>query len=770
MTLRQKTLLTISVTVVGLVTLLYFISQTILLNSFTDLEERDVRQNVERASAALQDQFTRLDSIAGDWAPWDDTYTFVQDRNEQFVESNLVDSTMINLKLNFMLFFDESDQLVIGKAFDLQTATVMDLPPSLQNYLVSNKLILNHITLEDKLTGIIPLPEAPLLFASRPILTSNYEGPIKGTLVVGRYLDATEIENLAQATRLAISIQRFDEAQLPPDFQAARTALSKETPIFVRPLSQQQIAGYKIMEDVYGQPALLLKVELPRAVYQQGQASLSYFIISFLISGLVFGLVTLLLLERGVLSRLTQLNQSVSRIAASGNSSERVKVSGGDELANLAKDINQMLATLGQSQEALRQAHDQLEVRVKERTVELSESNRLLKQEIEERQQIEEALRQSEQRFRHLVSSISDHIYVTEITQAGRHDNLYLSHHVEVMTGYSYEKFANDWSFWPTRVIHPEDRAAAAEQATRLAEGKNSQLEYRLVRANGEIIWVRDSAQVEKDETRQSIVVYGVVSDITERKQAEAELAQAHAAALEASRLKSQLVANVSHDLRTPLNAILGYMDMLKEGVYGALSEKQHDVAQKIMNSTTHLTHMVNELLDQAQLEAGNLNLIVTSFSPASLLEHTLATMRVLAEKKDLQLTGQIEADIPTRLSGDVLRLQQVVTNLVGNAIKFTEQGSVHLHIFRPDETHWAIQVVDTGPGVPPEAYPHLFDAFWQVDGTATRRYSGFGLGLSIVKELVTLMGGQIEVVNNPENGSTFLVLLPLVEVQETVA
>ncbi|HXV97063.1 MAG TPA: CHASE4 domain-containing protein, partial [Anaerolineae bacterium] len=173
MALRNKTLIIISVTLAGLIGLLYFISQTILLSSFAELEDQGVRQNVERVSAALQDELTTLDSIAGDWAPWDDTYVFVEDQNEQFIENNLLDVTLINLELNYMLFLNTADQLVFSKAVDLQSGVSTDLSPSLQNYLANNKPILRHANPEDSLSGIIPLPDSPLLFASRPILTSN---------------------------------------------------------------------------------------------------------------------------------------------------------------------------------------------------------------------------------------------------------------------------------------------------------------------------------------------------------------------------------------------------------------------------------------------------------------------------------------------------------------------------------------------------------------------------------------------------------------------
>jgi signal transduction histidine kinase len=231
----------------------------------------------------------------------------------------------------------------------------------------------------------------------------------------------------------------------------------------------------------------------------------------------------------------------------------------------------------------------------------------------------------------------------------------------------------------------------------------------------------------------------------------------------EVEKLKSTFVAIVSHELRTPLNAILGYAEMFKEAVYGPMNEKQINMAERIMMNTQRLLGLINDLLNQAQMEAGKLTIKMAPFRAADLLENLHIVMDKSASDKDLRLTGEIDSNLPDVLNGDVERLHQIMVNLVNNAIKFTNRGSIHVKLFHPYENKWGIEVSDTGVGISEAELPYVFDTFHQVEGTATRVHGGFGLGLSIVKQLVTLMNGEIRVRSIPEEGTTFIVTLPLV-------
>jgi signal transduction histidine kinase len=230
----------------------------------------------------------------------------------------------------------------------------------------------------------------------------------------------------------------------------------------------------------------------------------------------------------------------------------------------------------------------------------------------------------------------------------------------------------------------------------------------------------------------------------------------------EVERMKSTFVAIVSHELRTPLNAVLGYAEMLREAVYGPVNKKQSGAVDRIMTNTHHLLDLVSDLLDQAQIEAGKLKIHVESFKIAELLGSVHDIMDKIATDKELTLTSEIDPGLPEKLNGDPYRLRQILINLTNNAVKFTTQGDVRIRLFRHDSAYWGISVQDTGDGIPNDEIPHIFETFRQVDGTTTRQYGGIGLGLSIVKQLVTLMQGEINVTSELGSGSTFTILLPL--------
>ncbi len=377
------------------------------------------------------------------------------------------------------------------------------------------------------------------------------------------------------------------------------------------------------------------------------------------------------------------------------------------------------------------------------------------------RKEIERKLRRSEQRFRYLFEAAPDAVLVLNqervITDCNQSAVQLYGRPIEEIIGRSI-----------TELMDPASIPFAQEKWQDVQQGQRAEGEIHILRGDGSIaiVWRRGTPLLNAEGEMEGVLIYD--RDITRRKQAEEALAQAHEQALEANRLKTQLLANVSHDMRTPLGVILGRSEMLQQGVYGPLSERQRAALTDIITSTEQAMTFVNNLLGQAQIESGKIIFNIRAFSPARLLETAQSTARALAQAKGLELTTSIAPDIPARLQGDSYWLQQILTNLISNAIKFTDEGRVSIRIYRADEQHWAMEVSDTGCGISVEAQAYIFEPFRQVDGTVRRRqHACSGLGLSIVKELTTLMGGEIQLVSEIGKGSTFTVLLPLEPTEE---
>lgn len=272
---------------------------------------------------------------------------------------------------------------------------------------------------------------------------------------------------------------------------------------------------------------------------------------------------------------------------------------------------------------------------------------------------------------------------------------------------------------------------------------------------------------VEERTVELSETNLNLLDEIARRKASEDALILARNEALAATKMKTQLLANVSHDLRTPLNVILGYGEILNSGRFGEFEGKSKEMLGEIINSSGQLLGFVNNLLDQAQIEAGRIQINYQPFSPQVFLDSLLSLAAVLANAKGIPLVHEIDEDVPDMIEGDFHWLHQAVYNLLANAIKFTEEGEVRVRIHLLDKSNWAISVIDTGIGIPEEVQRHIFDPFWQVDGTPTRGHMGSGLGLSIVKQLIDRMAGDVRLVSAFEKGSTFTIILPLQPAKE---
>jgi PAS domain S-box-containing protein len=714
MTVRRKTLLIIAITCLGLVIVLYAASHSFLLGGFIKLEQASARENMERVQSALDDDIGGLRRFTNDRSASDQLYSSIVHPTIESIGSLLGEDATGNMatrRYSFVVLLNTLGQVVASRGYNLVTRTPLDLPDSLKAHFSPTDPLLKFATTTSGVSGVLLLPEGALLVASRPIVKSNNEGPVHGTLLTARYLESGDLQGLEKTIRLSLAVRPLDGSQLPADFEEARLHLSGAGAIHYRTISNAALDGYAVLNDIYRRPALILRVEIPRVIYQQGRLSQLYFVGALLIAGIVFGVVVLLLLEKSVISRLSSLNNSVRSIANSGDASSRVYSVGRDEIANLGEAINRMLGSLQISQKQ--------------------------KQHVEARYQ-----------------TFMNNIPANALIKDSHGRILYINEPMSKTYNVKLEdvrgKLVADWV--------PEEIAQQMRLHDQevLSKKRSLQFEEVIPTPDGTLHhWLNFRFPLEGPDGEHLIGVVGI--DITERKQAEEALHDAKEMAESANRAKSEFLANMSHEIRTPLNGVVGMTDL---ALGTDLTPEQREYLDTVKLSADSLLTVINDILDFSKIEAGKIDLEMMDFNVRDHLEATLKTLAIRSDEKGLELLCEVAPEVPEMAQGDSNRLRQIVVNLVGNAIKFTDHGEVALKV-RVDAEEggdriFHFVVSDTGVGIPPEKQKLIFEPFSQADSSTTRKYGGTGLGLTISTRLVEMMGGRMWVESKVGRGSEF--------------
>ena len=419
------------------------------------------------------------------------------------------------------------------------------------------------------------------------------------------------------------------------------------------------------------------------------------------------------------------------------------------ELAKLAERLPEFLRLVAES-------YDQFDrdLILRTRSLELS-SQELMAANEKLRKQAEHDLTESENRYRSLIANLPGCVY--RCLPDDRNTMVFLSDGMASLSGRSVDEFTSG-QLSISDIVLPEDLPAVQRAVRSAVRAKRSyELEFRIQHTDGRIVWAHGKGRGIFDENGKLQYFDGLILDNTVAKQLTLELVEAKNNAELANRTKSEFLANMSHEIRTPMNGIIGMTEM---ALTTKLDSQQQEYLQLVKSSADSLVVIINDILDVSKMEAGKLVMEAVSFSMRGAVNDTLKSLQMRAHDKGLALRFEAAPDVPDQVMADPVRLRQILINLVGNAIKFTDRGevAVHMRVQSAQGTHRLIHmsVKDTGLGISPEHQQQIFEAFTQADASTTRRFGGTGLGLTISAGLARLMGGQIWVDSELGQGSTF--------------
>ncbi len=705
----SKKVLLITFMIFGVLIAAFTLTHNMQLSNFIELEKVDTEDNVERVQNAISTEQGYLNRTVQDWACWDDTCRFVEDKNQKYKDANLQNQTLAGIKVNVMLFVNNSGSVVHAKSVDIYTGEEKPIPEKLLGLVEDGTLVSKSEN--DTKSGFILLDEDPMFVACHPILTTKYNGPMKGTLIFGRYFDDVLLNSYKESTRSSLLMYTVDE-DLPLDFQTKLKSFSENPNItIVEPLSENTVAGYFELLDVSGKPALIMRADFPRELYEYGEKTLDNMYFFLLLTGLMTGVGVKFAFDRLFISRLIGIDNFVTKVRSEKDLSRRLPLKNDDELYRLSKEINGMLNEIDLAQQ-------ELKAQEREKKVLFDSLNELA-------------------------------IFVNpqlNIIWANKAALEFMKIDLQKAVGLRLNNTPD--------ISIPLSDSLDLEQIFLTGNKKSGEFTSK----DGKVWFVQAIPVTE--EGGKIIGVLEMCMDVTESKATET-LLQEKQIAEAANRTKSEFLANMSHELRTPLNSIIGFSDLLYEQVYGELNERQLKSVGNISKSGKHLLNLINGILDLSKIEAGKIELSYKQFELASKLNIIKNLLSPIADRKNVQIEISMDSNLSS-IYADEARFAQIMYNLVDNAIKFSyENGLVKIGASKKGDMV-EITVTDTGIGIKPEDQGKLFKPFSQVDSFLSKQYQGTGLGLSLVKQIVQLHGGYVWFRSKPEEGSIFAFVIPI--------
>ncbi len=710
--LRLKTILFSGGVLLLLVVVFGALGSQQLIGTFRELQQSLLDQQIERFKGQLRNIGHVKALVIREYAEWDEAYDFLDGKNPGYL-SDYFDPGKNTTGEDVVIFFDRDRRLAAVRW--LKEDTVRETPLAADN--------LRHITEGDLLRsneqklGCIVEGSRVLLVSAGPVLRTDQSGPHHGWLVYGRWIDAVwlnETFDLIGMHVTDIAVASSLAAVQPPPRPTGESLTGILTWVTVTARSDSQYEAKIVLPVLGDSRVVVISVDIPMQVLGAAVQARNELFWLGLVAGLCLIILPLLAFEFLVLRRLSALDREIQGLAGKRDAPGALKVQGDDEFARLADSINTLM--------------------------------------VSERQATEN-LKKTEGDARAIFESIGDPIFVHGFGANGLPTRL---HYVNEAACKFLSRSRQELLQMAPGQVDEITQERIAEVSHLLARDGHATFETQLIASDGNRIPVEIHAN--------NVILSGekacisVARSLVVRKIIDTRMREAKEAAEAANRAKSEFLATMSHEIRTPLHGVIGFAGLLKNS---ELPDHLRETVEGISTSADLLLGLVTDVLDFSRIEAGQLGLNLSPVNLTRELKRICSATRLRAEEKGLTFTCQCDPGLPPAVLADLLRIEQVLGNLLGNALKFTDEGEITLQVHpqaspRPDQHEIVFVVTDTGIGIRADQRARLFNPFSQADSSLSRRYGGSGLGLVIVKRLCELMGGTVTFESEAGKGSAF--------------